>query len=292
MTANLTQGTIAKELTINGIGLHTGKKVSMSIQPAKVNSGIIFQRTDLEGSPVAKVSHLTVEENKRGTNLTIADDHIYTIEHILAACYGAALDNLLITMDGPEPPALDGSPGAFYNLLNETGREEQGKDRVIYRVKETHTYSDSFGTITVSPAKNLKISYTLSYENPLIGYQFKEVTGERETLVNELFPARTFCLKNEVEELQKRGQALGGSLDNAVVVDDDKILNEEGLRFDDEFVRHKMADLIGDLSIAGGDIQGHFHGIKSGHFHNVKLLKELITSRKLVQVHPEPDYIR
>ena len=158
MTANLAQGTIEKDLTINGIGLHTGKKVSMSVKPAKANSGIIFQRTDLEGEPLAKVSHLTVEENQRGTNLKIGDDYIYTIEHILAACYGFALDNLLITLDGPEPPALDGSPGAFYNLLQKSGREEQAKERTVYRVKETHTYSDSDGTITVYPSKSLKLS--------------------------------------------------------------------------------------------------------------------------------------
>jgi UDP-3-O-[3-hydroxymyristoyl] N-acetylglucosamine deacetylase/3-hydroxyacyl-[acyl-carrier-protein] dehydratase len=291
MTTNLIQGTIATNLTITGIGLHTGKPVSMSILPAKVNSGIIFKRVDLPGAPIAKVSHLTVEENMRGTNLKIADDYIYTIEHILAACYSFALDNLLITLDGPEPPALDGSPGAFYNHLKEAGRETQDKERIVYRVKESHTYSNSDGTITVSPSQNLKLSYTLSYKNPLIGYQFKEIAGLRENLITELLPARTFCLKNEVQILQERGQALGGSLDNAVVVGDEKILNEEGLRFDDEFVRHKMADLIGDLSIAGGDILGHFHGIRSGHYHNVKLIKELFKSGKLVRVQSEPDYI-
>jgi UDP-3-O-[3-hydroxymyristoyl] N-acetylglucosamine deacetylase/3-hydroxyacyl-[acyl-carrier-protein] dehydratase len=143
----------------------------------------------------------------------------------------------------------------------------------------------------VSPAKELKISYTLSYKNPLIGYQFKEITGLRNNLVTELFPARTFCLQNEVEILQENGQALGGSLENAIVVGKDKILNTDGLRFNDEFVRHKMADLIGDISIAGGEIQGHFHGIKTGHFHNIKLIKELFKTQKLVKIQPEPDYI-
>ena len=291
MAENLKQGTIGQELVIKGIGLHTGKDVSMVVSPAKVNSGIYFQRQDLPGEPKSKVSFKTVEENKRGTNLKIGDDYVYTIEHILAACYGLRLDNLLIILDGPEPPALDGSPGAFYELLKTNGREEQNKNRIIYRIKESHTYSDESGTITVSPAKMLNISYTLSYENQVIGYQHKQLEGVRDNLITELFPARTFCLKNEVEFLQKNGQALGGSLDNAVVIGDNEILNKDGLRFKDEFVRHKMADLIGDISIAGGDIQGHFQCIKSGHYHNVKLIKELFKTGKIVKMQEKPDYI-
>ena len=291
MTISRKQGTVAEDVTIGGIGLHTGKTVSMTIKPAKANSGITFQRTDLDGEPLARVTPATVEENKRGTNLRIGNDYIYTIEHLLAACYGCSLDNLLIVMDGPEPPVLDGSPEAFCTFLNTIERIEQNEYRTVYKIRESHTYADESGTISVVPWDSFRISYTLSYDNPVIGYQFREIDGTKENLIKDLFPARTFCLRNEVELLQKNGQALGGSLKNAVVVDDEKVLNEEGLRFEDEFVRHKMADLVGDLFIAGGEIRGHFKGIRSGHYHNVKLIKELFKEGKIVKIQDSTDYI-
>jgi UDP-3-O-[3-hydroxymyristoyl] N-acetylglucosamine deacetylase/3-hydroxyacyl-[acyl-carrier-protein] dehydratase len=286
------QGTIKESLTIDGIGLHTGKKVKMTITPSAPDSGISFQRNDLSDKPVTRVSPENVEETKRGTNLKIGNSYIHTIEHFMAACYGAAIDNAMIIMDGPEPPVLDGSPYAFYELLSSAGREKQNQPRTVYRIKEPHTFSDDNGTISAFPHHSFKISYTLMYSNQVIGYQHKTVEGDRSTMVNELFKARTFCLKNEVKTLQSNGLALGGSLDNAVVVDDNSVLNEGGLRFKDEFVRHKMADLTGDLAIAGGDIQGQFLGIRSGHFHNIRLLKDLFKEKKIVKVSPSStDYI-
>ena len=285
------QHTIENEQTIEGIGLHTGKPAKMTLKPAKAGSGIIFQRTDLENEPLFKVIHRLATENHRGTNLMIDDECVYTIEHFLAACSGAGIDNLLVQLDGPEPPAGDGSPRPFFEKLLECGKTELKRPKNVFRVTEPCTYSDENGSITVLPCSEFKMSYTLHYQNPLIGYQFKELTLDEKAIQEELLPARTFCLKSEVEALQANGQGLGGSLENAVVVGEDKVLNEEGLRFDDEFVRHKMVDLVGDLMLLGGAIKGHFVCIRSGHCHNVRLVKKLIKERKLILDRLESDYI-
>ncbi len=285
------QYTIENETTISGIGLHTGKEATMTLKPAKAGSGIIFQRTDLPDNPKFKVAPQLAQENHRGTNLKIGEECVFTIEHFLAACSGAGIDNLLVELDGPEPPAGDGSPKPFLESILEGGLQELNRAKNVYRVKEPCTYADEHGSITVFPSKEFKISYTLHYQNPIIGYQFKELTLDQSTLREQLLPARTFCLKSEVEALQANGQGLGGSLDNAVVVDEDKVLNESGLRFEDEFVRHKMVDLVGDLMLLGAGIKGHFVCIRSGHCHNVRLVKELIKSGKIVKDLPEPDYI-
>jgi len=288
---NSNQHTIEQSVTLEGTGLHTGKPVTMTLAPASAGSGVVFQRTDLPDRPKVKVVPSNAEENNRGTNLRCGDHCIHTVEHFLAACAGAGVDNLLVSLDGPEPPAMDGSPQPYLEALVGCGIKDLGKPANVYRIKEAATYADEYGTITVLPSSKFTISYSLHYKNPVIGYQHKELTIDGQTLRDELLSARTFCLKSEVDALRANGLGLGGGLHNAVVVDEDRILNEEGLRFPDEFVRHKMVDLVGDLGLLGGTVKGHFIGIRSGHVHNVRLIKQLIKRNLLVKDQPEPDFM-
>ena len=288
---NSFQQTIEEEKTITGIGLHTGKEVKMTLKPANSGTGIIFQRVDLPDTPRLKLSANLASESHRGTNLSLNGVFVYTIEHFAAACTACRIDNLLVQIDGPELPSMDGSAKLFCRVLEECGIAQCKRLKTSYRVKQACSYSDKDGSIAVFPSSNFEVDYTLHYKNPLIGYQHKTLILDSDTIKEELLPARTFCLHTEVEALKKNGQALGGTLSNAVVVGEEKILNEEGLRFDDEFVRHKILDLIGDLSLLGKEVLGRFVGIRSGHCHNVKLVKKLLNDNLLSTVETENDFI-
>ncbi len=274
------QTTLAKETGYQGVGLHTGQMATIKFLPAPEDHGIAFRRVDLPGAPLFPVTWKTVTDGIRGTNVQIDGHTIYTIEHILAACSGLSVDNLLMELDAAEPPVADGSSLEFVRLFKEAGLKQQDALRSVYRLRKSVAFSDDRASVTAVPADTMRVSYTLQYSNPVIGCQFKEVKVEPEEFCREIMGARTFCLKEEVDQLRQRNLALGGSLENAVVVDDDKILNDE-LRYPDEFVRHKLLDLIGDLYVAGKHILGHFIAHRSGHKHNVRLVKKLFDTQAI-----------
>lgn len=274
--------TLQNELSIEGTGLHTGAVVHMKLSPGKIGSGIRITRTDLPGEPSARIGPDTVDAQPRGTFIRIGSAVVYTIEHFLAACCAFRLDDLEVRVDAEELPILDGSARSLAERFLEAGLCEIDADPPDLRIRKAVTVSQGKGTLTVAPAEDFRISYTLQYDNPVIGSQFLELTVTPESLFDLILPARTFCLAEEVEALRAHGLAQGGDLSNAVVVDADRILNEEGLRFEDEAVRHKILDLIGDLYVAGGPIRGHFVALRSGHRHNISLVKAMMEENALV----------
>jgi UDP-3-O-[3-hydroxymyristoyl] N-acetylglucosamine deacetylase/3-hydroxyacyl-[acyl-carrier-protein] dehydratase len=277
------QASIAREASLTGVGLHTGSTVSLTFRPAEAGTGLVFVRTDLPGRPRLPVSPAGLTGGVRGTNLTVGAETIWTIEHVMAACYAAGVDNLEILLDAPEPPAADGSAAAFVELLSSAGVVTQSRERRINRVVRPVTFGDERGRIACFPSPEFRVSYTLQYANPLIGCQYVELALTPQTVAREVAPARTFCLMEEVEALRQANLALGGSLDNAIVVDGSRVLNES-LRWPDEFVRHKVLDLVGDLATLGGTLQGHFVALKSGHRHNIALIKLLLEKQALLQI--------
>ncbi|MBI2945947.1 MAG: UDP-3-O-[3-hydroxymyristoyl] N-acetylglucosamine deacetylase [Candidatus Wallbacteria bacterium] len=289
MQPNDRQTTLAQEIAVEGIGLHKGQKATLRFRSAPPEFGIAFRRVDLPDKPVFPVNWQNVTDGGiRGTNLEMHGQTIYTIEHVLAACHGVGVDNLIIDLDASEPPVCDGSSAEFVARLKEAGLTPQNAPRRYYRLRRSVEYTEGHGSVTAVPHETTRISYTLQYENPLIGCQFKDMILTPETFASELMGARTFCLLEEVEFLRQKNLALGGTLENAVVVDKDKILNADGLRYPDEFVRHKMLDLVGDLYIAGKPILGHFIAHRSGHKHNVALVKKLFQLKALELETSEP----
>ncbi|MBI4871055.1 MAG: UDP-3-O-[3-hydroxymyristoyl] N-acetylglucosamine deacetylase [Candidatus Riflebacteria bacterium] len=275
------QTTLARETSVQGVGLHTGQHAILRFHPAPPDHGIVFKRVDIPGGPLFPVTWQTVTDGGiRGTNLEVHGHTTYTVEHLLAACHGLGIDNLLIELDAPELPVLDGSAQPIVARFQEAGLVSQDAPRRVYRLRQAVDFSDERGSVTAVPADVTRISYTLQYSNPVIGCQFKDLVLTAESFCQELAAARTFCLLEEVESLRLRNLGLGGSLENAVVVDNDRVLNDS-LRWPDEFVRHKLLDLVGDLFIAGKRILGHFIGHRSGHRHNVSLVKKLFQNKAL-----------
>jgi UDP-3-O-[3-hydroxymyristoyl] N-acetylglucosamine deacetylase/3-hydroxyacyl-[acyl-carrier-protein] dehydratase len=278
------QSTIEREVALAGVGLHTGKPVTLTFVPAEPRTGVRFVRADLPGAPVLPVAPANLTGGVRGTNLTLRDVTVHTIEHVMAACLTAGIDNVIVRLDGPEPPAADGSAQAFVEKLREAGVVSQDAQRRASRVTRPFTVGDDRGHLACFPHPTFKVSYTLSYPGTVIGTQFHELEVTPETLAAGIAPARTFCLLQEVEALKAANLALGGSLENALVVDGQKLMNEGPLRFEDEFVRHKILDLVGDLATLGGAIQGHFVAIRTGHRHNIELVKTALDKQALVQI--------
>lgn len=268
------QRTIAKEISYEGIGLHTGLNVKITFQPAPVNHGVVFVRTDIPERPEIKATIENVTDVLRGTTIGVNGYKIHTVEHVLCALAGLGITNVLILLNAKEPPAVDGSALPFVKLLEEAGIVEQNEKNNEYIISEPIQVSDGEKQIIALPSDVFKISFTIDYDNPVIGTQYAQFEINETTFKNEIVSARTFGFMREVEELRKQGLALGGDLTNAIVVGDNKILNDS-LRFEDEFVRHKILDLVGDLFLTGLSIKGHFIAIKSGHALNVKLASNI-----------------
>ncbi len=276
------QKTIAKEAVLKGIGLHTGKKVTLTFKPAAVNSGIQFVRTDLPDKPAIKVSveHICPKSGSlRFSYLDKDGIQVDTIEHLLAALYGMSIDNLDIEIDSKEVPGLDGSSLEFLEVLTKAGIVEQEKERQYWQIKEPVCVEDDSATIVALPARELKISYTLDYEHPFLNSDFLRIIINLDTFKTELASARTFCLEEEVEELKKQGLGKGGNYENALVVGVNGVINNK-LRYTDEFIRHKILDLLGDLYILGQPLKAHIIALKSGHSLNMKLVKRIVGQRQ------------
>ncbi len=271
------QRTLKKEVAFSGVGIHTGKEVSIRFCPASADSGIVFQRIDLPGKPTIPAAIEYVQDTSRSTKIGVGSASVQTVEHVLAAIYAYQIDNLCIQIDEGEPPVGDGSSAPFVKLIEESGIEEQDASKVIHPLKEPLYYSHGQTHLVALPSDEYRISYTLHYPNtPVIRSQYLSLVVNEETFKDEIAPCRTFALYEEITALMERGLIRGGSLENAVVIKDDVVFSKEGLRFPDEMVRHKILDLIGDLALVGFPFLAHVIAIRSGHRPNVELGKEFM----------------
>ena len=278
------QRTLMNEVGCTGIGLHTGEKVKINLRPAPANSGIKFVRTDLKGRPEVEVRFDNVFDTTLATTIGTNGCKVSTIEHLMAAFFGLGIDNAIVELDGPEVPIMDGSAAPFVFLIKSGDIREQKSPKQFIVIKKPFKVDDGNRSVCIYPSKELKITYMIDFQHPLLRNQEYELTFSGRDFVREISTARTFGFMKDVETLKKNGLARGGSLDNAVVIDDFRIINEDGLRFDDEFVRHKILDFIGDISIVGSPIIGHFVVKKSGHFLNQQMLKKLMEAKKYWKV--------
>jgi UDP-3-O-[3-hydroxymyristoyl] N-acetylglucosamine deacetylase / 3-hydroxyacyl-[acyl-carrier-protein] dehydratase len=268
------QRTILREVSIKGKSLHTGEEVHLTLKPAPENTGVIFRRIDLFGKPELKPLIDLVDDLVRST--TIADGHakVHTIEHVLSALSGCGVDNVVIEMDASEPPILDGSAKHFVNLIQEAEPVEQDAEREYFTLDEPISVTRGSSSIIALPYDGFRITCT-SADDRGIHTQHLSLDIDPETYVAQIAPARTFTIYEDIEELLKLGKIKGGSLDSAIVIKGDKIVSKEPLRFKDEFVRHKMLDIIGDVTLVGMPIKAHIVGVRPGHALNAELSKVL-----------------
>ena len=271
------QKTLKARISCSGVGLHSGRRVTLTIGPAASDSGIRFKRVDPAGKGAvipARWDH--VVDTKLCTVIGNEDGVIVsTIEHLMAALSGLGVDNAMIEIDGPELPIMDGSADAFVFLIECAGMVEQSANRKRIRILQPISVGNDRARASLTPAPYASLDFALDFANPTIGRQEKSVLIDEDSFKRELSRARTFGFADEVEMLRKAGLAQGGSLDNAIVIGADRVLNREGLRYGDEFVRHKMLDAMGDLYLAGAPIEGRFWGARSGHALNNQLLRAL-----------------
>ena len=272
------QRTLKNTIRATGVGLHTGEKVYLTIRPAEVNTGIIFRRVDLAEPVTIKATPKNVGETVLSTTLVAGDVKISTIEHLLSAFAGLGIDNAIIDVSAPEVPIMDGSAGPFVFLLQSAGVDEQDCPKQYIRIKRPVKVENGDKWASFEPFEGFKVTFTIDFEHPAFEDHLKTATMDfsSTTFVKEVSRARTFGFMKDIDMLRENNLALGGSLDNAIVVDDDKILNEDGLRCADEFVKHKILDAIGDLYLLGHSLIGQFTGYKSVHGLNNKLLRALL----------------
>lgn len=269
------QKTIERTISYTGVALHLGEEVTLTLVPASAGEGIVFIREDIAHSPRISARVNKVFSNMRGTSLGEGEVRVRTVEHILAALAGLEIDNVLVKVDGEEIPAADGSALPFVDLIQKAGVVEQELPRQFFKIDEPFWIEEEDKRLIALPYSGLKITYTVDFPDSSIKSQFAEFTINKEVFIQEIAPSRTFGFMEEIEELRKKDLIKGGSLENAVVIDKNGILNKEGLRFPNEPVRHKILDLLGDLYLLGEPIQAHIIAVKSGHLFNVKLIKKL-----------------
>ncbi|HTL44307.1 MAG TPA: UDP-3-O-acyl-N-acetylglucosamine deacetylase [Vicinamibacterales bacterium] len=259
------QRTLRRPVSCSGIGLHSGNKVTLSLKPAPADYGIRFQRSDLGGLEIpATVTHLG--GIRLATGLTREAVSVETVEHLLAALTALGIDNCIVELNTPEVPIMDGSAAPFvYLILNESGVRRLSAPKKFLKVLRPISLSQGDKRIALYPSDHFKVTYSISFDHPLIRHQSRTMKITDETFVEEIAPARTFGFLKEVEMLRQRGLALGGSLDNAIVLGETGVLNQNALRFEDEFVRHKILDAIGDLSLVGYPVIGHLVAHRAGH---------------------------
>lgn len=281
------QHTIAESATFSGIGLHTGNLATLTFNPAPPDSGITFIRTDLPGRPSIKAEIDHVVDVSRGTTIGLGEAQVHTVEHVLAAVVGLGIDNLNIEVDANETPVGDGSSLPFMAALKKAGIVEQNQERQYIQVDEPVYYRNGDVTLSVLPADELRVTMTIAFDHVAIGTQYASFNITPETFETEIASARTFCFLREVKMLQDQGLIRGGTLENAVVIGDESILNDD-LRYPDEFVRHKVLDLLGDVFLLGRPLKGHIIGVKSGHAMHVNFTKQIKKSLINGHVQSEP----
>ncbi|MCA1939649.1 MAG: UDP-3-O-acyl-N-acetylglucosamine deacetylase [Caenispirillum bisanense] len=283
------QRTLKSAISCTGIALHSGQKVTMTLQPAPADTGIVFRRTDIAGrnaeipalwNAVADSRLCTVIANDQG--VTVA-----TIEHLMAALAGCGLDNAVVELNGPEVPIMDGSSAPFVFLVECAGTVEQDATRKVIRIRREVAVRNGETVAALTPGRGgLTVDFEIDFTARAIGRQRDAFLVTPATFKQDIARARTFGMLEDIPKMRAAGLGLGGSLDNAVVVNDDQILNEDGLRFGNEFVRHKILDAVGDLALAGHPIVGRFHGVRSSHAHNNKLLRALFADRSAWTLEP------
>ena len=267
------QQTLAGSIQCDGIGLHSGKPVSLRLMPAPPDSGVRFVRTDLPGQPQVAARAELVTSVLRATTLTDGEVTVYTIEHLLSALHMLGVDNCLVEMNAPEPPVMDGSAKDFADLILQVGRVTQAAERKEVRLQEAVTVREPDRFIVILPYDGLRVSYTSVNPHPLLGVQYIDLELDEESFLREIAPARTIGFLHEVEALKAKGLGLGGTLENVVVYSEDAVLTP--LRYPDELVRHKVLDILGDLFLAG-PIRGHIIAVKSSHALNTALAKQIV----------------
>lgn len=275
------QRTLRNPIKATGVGLHTGDKVYLGLSPAPIDNGIVFRRVDLDPVVEIPASALNVGDTTLSTTLVANGQRISTVEHLLSAMAGLGIDNAFIDVSAAEVPIMDGSAGPFVFLIQSAGIEEQPALKRFIRVTKPVTVEEDGKTATFLPFEGFKVAFSIDFDHPV----FKDRSASAEvdfsttSFVKEISRARTFGFMHEIEYLRSQGLARGGSVDNAIVVDEYRILNEGGLRYEDEFVRHKILDAIGDLYLLGFSLIGEFRAHKSGHALNNRLLRTLLAQQ-------------
>ncbi|MFD2229293.1 UDP-3-O-acyl-N-acetylglucosamine deacetylase [Alkalimarinus sediminis] len=272
------QRTLKNTIRATGVGLHSGKKVYLTLKPAPIDTGIVFCRTDLD--PVVEIPARAENVGETTLSTTLVKDgvKVATVEHLLSAMAGLGIDNAYVEVSAEEVPIMDGSAGPFVFLIQSAGIEEQESPKKFIRITKEVTVKDGDKTATFVPFNGFKVSFTIDFDHPAFKGRSQETSVDfsSTSFVKEVSRARTFGFMRDIEQLRAMNLALGGSVDNAIVVDEFKVLNEDGLRYEDEFVKHKVLDAIGDLYLLGNSLIGEFKGHKSGHDLNNKLLRALI----------------
>ncbi|MCB1762969.1 MAG: UDP-3-O-acyl-N-acetylglucosamine deacetylase [Gammaproteobacteria bacterium] len=275
------QRTLKNVIRATGVGLHTGEKVFLTLRPAAVNSGIVFRRVDMDPPVEIKACPENVGDTRLSTTLQRGGVKVSTVEHLLSAFAGLGIDNAYVDVSAAEVPIMDGSAGPFVFLIQSAGVEEQNAAKRFIRIKEKVSVVDGDKSAAFEPFDGFKVSFAINFDHPAFTErtQFSSIDFSSTSFVKEVSRARTFGFLQEIEMLRESQLALGGSMDNAIVVDDFRILNEDGLRYEDEFVKHKILDAIGDLYLLGHSLIGAFTGYKSGHALNNRLLKALVANQ-------------
>lgn len=276
------QRTLKNVIRATGVGLHTGDKVYMTLRPAPVNTGIVFRRIDL-AEPVELPSRCEfVGDTRLSTTLVRGPARVATVEHLLSAMAGLGIDNAYVDLSAAEVPIMDGSAGPFVFLLQSAGIEEQGAAKRFIRIKKAIKVEDGDKWARFEPFEGFKVGFSIEFQHPIFSRRSSaaEIDFSTTSFVKEVSRARTFGFMRDIEMLREKNLALGGSMDNAIVLDDYRVLNEDGLRYEDEFVKHKILDAIGDLYLLGHSLIGAFYGYKSGHELNNKLLRALLADAK------------
>ncbi|MGE0086164.1 MAG: UDP-3-O-acyl-N-acetylglucosamine deacetylase [Desulfococcaceae bacterium] len=271
---NIQQQTLARPVTCYGMGVHSGKKVKLTLRPAPVNHGIQFIRTDLQDCPKIPARFSNVIDTSLATVIGHEGCIVSTIEHLMSAFSGLSVDNALVELDNYELPIMDGSAAPFTKLILSAGIENQPGPKCFFVVREPIRVEDGEKSVAVYPSPNYRITCTIEFPHPLIGRQSCDIDVSPRSFTEEISSARTFGFFHEIEYMKKMGLARGGTLENAVVIGKEQVMNEDGLRFPDEFVRHKVLDCIGDFSLIGLPILGHVVAHRSGHAFNHAFLKE------------------
>lgn len=279
MTLHARQRTVARSVKCTGLGVHSGKTVNMTIRPAPANHGIKFVRTDLPGSPEIPAHFNRVVDTSLATVIGYNGCIVSTIEHLMASFAGLSIDNAVVELDAYEVPIMDGSAGPFTEAIRSTGIREQDGPRCFFMINSPIELGDGNRSVAIYPDRTFRITCTIDFNHPLVGEQTITVELNDDLFDTEISRARTFGFFHEVEYLKRYGFARGGSLENAVVLTADGVMNESGLRYQDEFVRHKLLDCIGDFSLLGMPMMGHVVTHRSGHAFNHAFLERFFASK-------------
>jgi UDP-3-O-[3-hydroxymyristoyl] N-acetylglucosamine deacetylase len=276
------QRTLKNVIRATGVGIHTGEKVYMTLRPAAVDTGIVFRRVDLPEPVEIRANAFNVGDTSLSSTLVDGGVRVSTVEHLLSAMAGLGIDNAYVDLSAPEVPIMDGSAGPFVFLIQSAGIEQQAAAKRFIRIKKTIRVEHEDKWARFEPFEGFKVGFSIDFDHPIFTRQTStaEIDFSTTSFVKEVARARTFGFMRDIEMLRERNLVMGGSMDNAIVLDDYRVLNEDGLRYEDEFVKHKILDAIGDLYLLGHSLVGAFYGYKSGHALNNELLRTLLADRE------------